>query len=64
MNQHIKDILDVHGIERLRDFALTGPVQRAAVEYFVDLIVKECAAVVMREDHDPSKCILNHFGVE
>jgi hypothetical protein len=31
---------------------------------FAELIIQECANFALREDHDPSDCILNHFGVE
>ena len=31
---------------------------------FAELIVRECAAVALREDHEPHECILNHFGVK
>ena len=31
---------------------------------FARLIVKECADIALREDHDPYECILKHFGVE
>jgi hypothetical protein len=34
------------------------------VEKFAELIVRECANIALREDHDPSDCILKHFGVE
>jgi hypothetical protein len=33
-------------------------------EKFAELIVKECANIALQEDHDPSDCILKHFGVE
>lgn len=33
-------------------------------EKFAELIVRECAAIALREDHEPSECILTHFGVE
>ena len=33
-------------------------------QVFAELIVRECAAVALREDHEPSECILRHFGVE
>jgi hypothetical protein len=33
-------------------------------EKFAELIVRECAAVALREDHEPSECILRHFGVK
>lgn len=29
-----------------------------------ELIIRECAQVALREDHEPSECILNHFGLE
>jgi hypothetical protein len=37
---------------------------REAIIRFGNLIVKECAEVALREDHEPSECILNHFGVK
>ena len=29
-----------------------------------ELIVRECADVALRENHDPYECILKHFGIE
>jgi hypothetical protein len=34
------------------------------LEKFAELIVKECADVALREDHEPDECILRHFGVK
>jgi hypothetical protein len=34
-----------------------------AIIRFGDLLVKECADIAMREDFDPSDCILHRFGV-
>jgi hypothetical protein len=34
------------------------------LQKFAKLIVQECAAIALREDHEPSECILRHFGVE
>ena len=31
---------------------------------FAELIIRECANIAMREDHDPYECILKHFGIE
>ena len=31
---------------------------------FAELIVKECADIALREDHDPYECIKRHFGVK
>ena len=29
-----------------------------------ELIIRECADVALRENHDPYECILRHFGLE
>lgn len=34
------------------------------MQKFAETIVKECAAIALREDHEPSECILKHFGVK
>jgi hypothetical protein len=34
------------------------------LEKFAELIVRECANVALREDHEPDECILRHFGVK
>ena len=34
------------------------------LEKFAELIIRECAEIAMREDHDPAECIKQHFGVE
>jgi hypothetical protein len=34
------------------------------LEKFAELIVRECAEIAMREDHDPAECIKRHFGVK
>jgi len=46
MNKHLKALLNTPGLERLQDFSLVGPVQKAAVEYFVDLLVLECVYII------------------
>jgi len=35
-----------------------------ALERFAKLIVKECARIALEESHEPSECILTHFGVK
>lgn len=59
--------------ERIREFAtevgisveyLTNTKQIVLIDKFAELIVRECAAIALREDHDPSDCILKHFGVK
>lgn len=32
-------------------------------EMFAELIIKECAEIALREEHDPYECILKHFGL-
>lgn len=34
------------------------------LEKFAELIIQECAEVALREEHDPSDCILGHFGLK
>lgn len=31
---------------------------------FAELVVRECARIAIREDHDPADCILSHFGFD
>ena len=37
---------------------------KEGIDMFAELIIRECAAIALHEDHDPSDCILKHFGVE
>jgi hypothetical protein len=32
------------------------------LEKYGEAIVRKCAEIAQREDHDPSECILSHFG--
>lgn len=34
------------------------------LEQFGTAIVKQCAEIAQREDHDPAECILTHFGIK
>lgn len=73
MNERIKDMLEQPVFDRLRDWYNIGPVQRATLEEFAELIVKECVRY-FNEDYrrdfdtlwreDLSKGIKQHFGVE
>lgn len=42
MNERIKDMLEQPVFDRLRDWYNIGPVQRATLEEFAELIIKEC----------------------
>ena len=33
------------------------------LEQALAMVVKQCAEIALREEHDPSDCILKHFGV-
>ena len=33
-------------------------------EMFAELIVRECAEIALREEHDPYECIVKHFGIK
>jgi hypothetical protein len=44
MNERIQEIAQCN--ERIADFFKTGPVQRAAIEHFAELIIKDCLDVV------------------
>jgi hypothetical protein len=33
-------------------------------DMFAELIIRECADIALREEHDPYECIKKHFGVE
>lgn len=74
MNERIKELASCN--ERIQTFFETGPVQRAAIEQFAELIVQECVGVVeggrFLHDQAPtalfakecSSAIKRHFGVE
>ena len=74
MNERIKELLASPGLERLNDWVSIGPVQRAALEEFAELIVQECANIVRNSslpDSYSEACLEyiadeleEHFGVE
>jgi hypothetical protein len=68
MNEKIRQLAKCN--ERIQNFFETGPVQRAAIEEFAELIVRECAHLVdtLNEAYGaPStagKFIKQQFGVK
>jgi hypothetical protein len=66
MNERIKELAKCN--ERISNFFETGPVQRAAIEQFAELIVWECAGLMYGRDENGNckdgDVILKHFGVE
>ena len=77
MNNRIEELAQCN--ERILNFFQTGPVQRAAIEEFAELIVQECIGIVENlspgyadyrdqiEDafrRDYVEKVKEHFGVE
>jgi hypothetical protein len=77
MNNRIEELAQCN--ERILNFFQTGPVQRAAIEEFAELIVRECNRAVLEvpcyyKDYrsqieeavinDCARSVLEHFGVE
>ena len=66
MNERIRELALT--IPRIKDFYEVGPVQRASVEEFVELIVKECARlqhVRFCQEGDVSwDMLMRHFGIK
>jgi len=50
MKLPIKEILNKPELERLKDWASIGPVQRLALEEFIELIVQKCCDQVRAID--------------
>jgi hypothetical protein len=63
MNERIEKLLEQCRIET---YGVNGELLEIGfdAEKFAELIVRECANIAMREDHDPAECIKQHFGVE
>ena len=61
MNERIKELAEQAGIYNLE---LTDETEYWILEKFAELIVRECADIALREEHDPYECIKKHFGVE
>ena len=66
MNERIKELIKCN--ERIQNFFETGPVQRAAIEDFAELIVRECARIMDKDADHPynsrGNILKYHFGVE
>jgi hypothetical protein len=68
MNEQIKELALQAGIRFPNNLVegVNGPgivTEKDKLAKFAGLIVKECADIAMREDHDPADCIKKHFGV-
>jgi hypothetical protein len=54
MNQRIQELAEQAGYD----------MDMQQHQKFAELIVRECANIALREDHDPYECILAHFGIK
>lgn len=50
--------------ETPRYYFLSGHATEEDVFTFAETIIRTCAEIAMREEHDPYECILKHFGLE
>lgn len=63
MKELIRSLARKAGFIRLNEDRYAAITEQQA-EKFAELLIRECAEVALREDHEPSECILNHFGLE
>jgi hypothetical protein len=65
MNEYIKELLlKVVPMEGEDGDLFPSLYTKKQIEEFAELIIRECADVALREDHEPDECILRHFGVK
>ena len=68
MNERILNLAEQAGIAVWGDavymYNPKDTLDSAVLEKFAKLIVRECAEITLREEHDPYECIKKHFGVE
>jgi hypothetical protein len=63
MNERIiKELLARPGLERLNDWVSIGPVQRAALEDCIELVVRDCASYI--HEYELFIALLNRYGVK
>lgn len=62
MNERIKELWMQAGIYDGREGLYWFSQEQ--LEKFAELIVEECADVALQEEHEPSDCILGHFGLK
>ena len=62
MNGRIKELFTRPSLERLNDWVNIGPVQRAALEECIELVVRDCAGYI--HGHELFTALLNRYGVE
>ena len=74
MNERIKELAVQAGCKVMDDgiwyipsatgFEKIVYTKGIGLEKFAEMIVRECADIALREEHDPYECIKKHFGVK
>ena len=65
MNKKIKELAEQAGPNTTEELKSDRTnVYVIDVKKFAELIIRECAVVALREDHEPYECILKHFDIE
>jgi hypothetical protein len=70
MNDQIAKTLNQPAFDRLKDWYDIGPVQKATLELFAELIVRECSRYIedkfdfCGDEIIIAESVLKHFGVE
>ncbi len=74
MNERIKELAEQAGCKVMADgiwyipsatgFEKIVYTKGIGLEKFAEMIVRECADIALREEHDPYECIKKHFGVK
>lgn len=62
MNERIKELALRAGY--LPDSFGVGHWDMPECHKFAELLIRECADIALREDHDPYECILKEFGMD
>lgn len=65
MNERIKEL--AKQARQIGEYGNYGQIQLSPQQFeqkFAELIVRECANIALREEHDPYECIKKYFGVE
>jgi hypothetical protein len=50
--------------ETPREYFMSAWATEEDVFTFAETIIRMCAEIALRENHDPYECILKHFGIE
>jgi hypothetical protein len=64
MNEHIKEFARQSGFKVNWQHEDVQAIKMAQLTEFAEMIIRKCADIALREDHDPADCIKKHFGVK